>query len=77
MKDETGKPKKVKQPIAYTVGAPVAIVLFVSLLIGSVIVVRSMTNTARSSASRSGRSSRSCAPRWIRSSRPTTPNSPA
>jgi len=43
--DENGKPRKAKQPIAYTVGAPVAIVLFVSLLIGSVIVVRGMTNT--------------------------------
>ncbi len=41
----TSTKKKARQPIAYTVGAPVAIVLFVSLLIGSVIVVRSMTPT--------------------------------
>jgi hypothetical protein len=43
--DNADQPKKPRQPVAYTVGAPVAIVLFVALLIGSVIVVRSSTNT--------------------------------
>lgn len=45
MNDKTGKPKKSRHPISYTVGAPVAIVLFVALLIGSIIVVRANTNT--------------------------------
>jgi hypothetical protein len=37
--------KKPRQPIAYTVGAPIAVVLFVSLLIGSVLVIRSTMPT--------------------------------
>ena len=45
MTDKADQSKKSRQPIAYTVGAPIAIVLFVSLLIGSIIVVRSMTST--------------------------------
>jgi len=31
---------KTRQPIAYTVGAPIATVLFISLLIGSIVVIR-------------------------------------
>jgi len=37
--------KKTRQPIAYTVGAPIATVLFISLLIGSVLVIRSTMPT--------------------------------
>jgi hypothetical protein len=37
--------KKTRQPIAYTIGAPIATVLFIALLIGSIIVVRGRTLT--------------------------------
>jgi hypothetical protein len=37
--------KKARQPIAYTVGAPIAVVLFVALLIGATLAVRSKAPT--------------------------------
>ncbi|MFG0291974.1 MAG: hypothetical protein ACF8MJ_02340 [Phycisphaerales bacterium JB050] len=37
--------KKPRQPIAYTVGAPIAVVLFIALLIGATIAVRSKAPT--------------------------------
>lgn len=39
------QPKKVRQPISYTVGVPIAVVLFITLLIGAVIAVRSTAPT--------------------------------
>ncbi len=37
--------KKIRQPIAYTIGAPVAIVLFIALLVGAIFAVRTKTPT--------------------------------
>jgi len=43
--DAVQEKKKPRQPIAYTVGAPIAVILFVSLLIGSILVIRSTMPT--------------------------------
>lgn len=45
MNDAAPQKKKPRQPISYTVGVPIAVVLFITLLIGAVILVRSTAPT--------------------------------